>query len=148
VYSFKRKSFFCNKIIRYGEWGNDKSIRVFNRQHTHWNNAAVHESLELSADTTIIMLPGDLLHYTVSSIADYLEKTGRYAKLSAEKYFSQGKRTNYFKIYVAPVLSFIYYYIFRLGFLDGKEGYLIARTTAKYSYLKYYYLKQMNDRKK
>jgi glycosyltransferase involved in cell wall biosynthesis len=147
VYEVKRKSFFCNKMIRYGEWGGDKTIRLFNRTHTQWNNAPVHESLILDSNTKVIQLKGDLLHYTVSSVTDYLKKTSQYAHLSAEKYFAAGKPTNYLKIYISPLLNFLQHYIFRLGFLDGREGFLIAKTSAKYTHLKYWYLKELNDKK-
>ncbi len=146
VYEVKRKSFFCNKLIRYGEWAGDRTIRLFNRNHASWNDAAVHERLAFAADIKVVSLKGSLLHYTVNNVEEYLGKTMRYAKLSAEKYFAQGKKTNYFKIYLAPLFTFLQHYIFRLGFLDGREGFLIARTTARYTHLKYRYLKEMNDK--
>ena len=146
IYEVKRKNFFCNKPIHYGEWAGDKAIRLFNRKVASWNDAAVHENLVFSNDTKVVLLKGSLLHYTVNNVEDYLEKTERYAKLSAKKYFEQGKKTNYFKIYFAPLFTFLQHYVFRLGFLDGRLGFFIAKTTARYTYLKYYYLKQMNDK--
>ncbi len=146
VYEVKRKNFFCNKPIHYGEWAGDKAIRLFNRKIASWNDAAVHEKLILPNDMKVVLLKGSLSHYTVHNVEDYLEKTERYAKLSAEKYFTQGKKTNYFKIYLSPLFTFLQHYIFRLGFLDGRLGFFIAKTTARYTYLKYYYLKQMNDK--
>lgn len=147
VYRVKRRSFFCNKPIRYGEWGNDSTIRLFNRKKCRWNNEAVHETLDLPPQAQVQWLKGSLLHYTVSNVEEYMEKTVRYAKLSAEKYFAAGRQAGYFKIYVAPLFGFLQHYIFRLGFLDGKEGFIIARTTAKYTYLKYLYLRRLNDKK-
>jgi len=62
-----------------------------------------------------------------------------------KKYQQQGKKAGWLKRYLSPLFSFIQNYIFRLGFLDGKEGLLIARTTARYTYLKYTYLKELNN---
>ncbi len=146
VYEIQFKNFFCNKWIRFGEWSGDKHIRLFNRNKIQWNGAAVHESLVLPPGTQTILLKGNILHYTSRDLDDYMNKTISYAKLNAEKYHLQGKKTNFFKLRLSPAFSFIQHYFFRLGFLDGWEGYLIARTTAWYTFLKYSYLKEMNEK--
>jgi glycosyltransferase involved in cell wall biosynthesis len=146
VYNFKFKNFFCNKWIRFGEWAGDKHVRLFNRNKIKWNSAAVHEGLTLTSGTKIIMLPGNILHYTTQNINEYISKTVAYAKLNATKYHLQGRRSNFFKLHVVPGLTFFQHYILRLGFLDGWEGYLIAKTTARYTFLKYNFLKEMNKK--
>ena len=146
VYNFKFKNFFCNKWIRFGEWAGDKHVRLFNRNKIKWNSAAVHEGLTLTSHTKIIMLPGNILHYTVQNINEYISKTVTYAKLNATKYHLQGRHSNFFKLRMAPGLTFFQHYILRLGFLDGWEGYLIAKTTAWYTFLKYSFLKEMNKK--
>lgn len=143
LFEIKFKNFFCGKYIRFGEWGFDKHIRLFNRNKVNWNNAAVHEELIIPPDAKTKTATGSILHYTASSMEEYLGKTNDYATLNANKYFKEGKKTIFFKQYFSPVLTFLQYYIFRLGFLDGKEGFVIAKTTAWYTYLKYKYLKQL-----
>jgi glycosyltransferase involved in cell wall biosynthesis len=143
VYSLHFKNFFCGKWIRYGEWGTDRHIRLFNRKTVQWDAAAVHEQLMLPPNTTVITLPGNVLHYTVHSLQDYMEKTVRYARMNAAKYFAQGKKSNFIKLRISPAFSFVQNYILRLGFLDGWEGYLTAKTTAWYTFLKYAYLKEL-----
>ncbi len=147
VFSIRRKNFFCNKWIRFGEWASDWHIRVFNRQTTSWNNAAVHENLIFAGAVTTSKLAGSILHYTVQNKRDYIAKMDGYARMSATKYVEAGKKTSFFKQYFSPVFAFMQHYIFRLGFLDGKEGLTIARTTARYTFLKYRYLKEMNEQK-
>ncbi len=144
VYKLKFKNFFGNKWIRFGEWSGDKHIRLFNRNKVKWNNVTVHEGLTLKSDTKVILLPGNVLHYTTQNIEEYISKTIAYAKLNATKYQLLGKQANFFKIRVVPGLTFFQHYILRLGFLDGWEGYLIAKTTAWYTFLKYSFLKEMN----
>jgi glycosyltransferase involved in cell wall biosynthesis len=111
VFEIKFKNFFCGKLIRFGEWGFDKHIRLFNRKKVRWNAAAVHESLQLPDDVR------------------------------------QGKKINWLKQYLSPVFSFIQNYFFKLGFLDGREGFIIAKATAKYTRLKYKYLAVMQASK-
>ena len=144
VYNFKFKNFFCNKWIRFGEWSGDKHIRLFNRNYVRWNDAAVHEGLTIDHTTKVVMLKGSILHYTTQSIDEYIDKTVAYARLNATKYHMQGKKASFFKLRMAPGLTFFQHYILGLGFLDGWEGYLIAKTTAWYTFLKYSFLKEMN----
>ena len=148
IFEFKFKNFFAGKWIRYGEWSGDIHVRLFNRKKIRWNDVAVHESLVLPAGIQTKLLKGNILHYTSSGMDDYISKTIAYAKLNAEKYHLQGKQASFFKLRLAPGLTFFQHYILRLGFLDGWEGYLIAKTTAWYTFLKYSYLKEMNKRSK
>ena len=148
VYNFKFKNFFCSKWIRFGEWSGDKHVRLFNRNVIRWNTAAVHEELTVNNTTKTVMMQGNILHYTTNSIDEYINKTIMYAKLNAAKYYVKGKRAGFFKLRVAPGLTFFQHYILRLGFLDGWEGYLIAKTTAWYTFLKYSFLKDMHKHSK
>lgn len=143
IYSLTRQNFFCNKRIRFGEWSGDTHMRVFNRSRAKWNSAPVHEDLDVEAGIKVIKLKGKLLHYTSSGMTDYIDKTMNYARLHAEKSFKQGKKAGFIKLYLAPAFGFIKHYFFELGFLDGFEGYLIAKTTAWYSFLKYAYLRDL-----
>ena len=144
VYRLTRKSFFCDKMIRYGVWGGDTCVRLFNRKVARWDASEVHEDLSYEGEVHIQPLKGSLLHYTVNSLNEYSNKTISYARLSAKKYFQRGKSAGFVKLYFAPAFSFFRYYIFRLGFLDGWEGYLICRTYSWYTFMKYVFLREMN----
>ncbi len=143
VFNIRFKNFFCNKWIRFGEWGFDWHIRLFNRKKVQWNNVAVHENLEFPENVIVTKLTGNILHYTVQNRQEYDAKTDYYARMNAKKYLLAGKKPNFFKQYLSPVFAFIQHYIFRLGFLDGAAGFIIAKTTARYTFLKYHYLKEM-----
>jgi glycosyltransferase involved in cell wall biosynthesis len=144
VFNIRFKNFFCNKWIRFGEWGFDWHIRLFNRKKVQWNNVAVHENLVFPDGVIVTKIKGNILHYTVQNLAEYDAKTDYYARMNANKYVAAGKKANIFKQYFSPLFAFIQHYIFRLGFLDGKAGFIIAKTTARYTFLKYHYLKEMN----
>src|SRR5688572_25018416 len=118
VYEFRYKNFLGNKWLRFGEWGNDKHTRLFNRRQVKWNDAEVHESLIIPQGIKKSTIHGYVLHKTASSIDEYKSKMDKYARLNAEKYFKQGKKAGEFKIYFSPIFSFIINYFLRLGFLD------------------------------
>ena len=137
VYQIDFKNHLGEKHLRWGEWGKDTHIRLFNRNVVNWNEAAVHESLHIPSSVTIAKLPGAILHRTMKDTVEYSQKIVRYALLNAEEYFAQGKRSSWAKRYLSPQFSFFKHYIFRLGFLDGWEGLVSARMTAYYTFLKY-----------
>ncbi|HCN82261.1 MAG TPA: glycosyltransferase family 2 protein, partial [Sphingobacteriaceae bacterium] len=71
VYDFNFKVYFNSKLIRYGSWGNDHQIRLFNRAHARWLEVPVHEKLIFSKAVTVKRLTGNIHHYSVNSISEY-----------------------------------------------------------------------------
>ena len=145
VYQLKFKNFLGDKWLRFGEWGNDRHARLFNRNKVKWNDAEVHESLLLPEQVKLISVAGYVLHRTAININEYEIKTRNYALLNAEKYFKQGKRSGDLKMFFSAVFSFIKNYFFKLGFLDGVTGYHCARINAEYTFLKYKRLKKLSQ---
>ena len=144
VYEVRFKNFLADKWIRYGEWGFDKHIRLFNRKQVSWNDAEVHERLLFPKDVIIKQLKGHVLHYTMKNEEVYKNKMKNYASLNAEKYFREGKQVFGLKQWLSPVFSFLQNYIFKLGFLDGKAGLTCASMTARYTFWKYRKLKELS----
>ena len=147
VYQFRFKNYLGSKYIKWGEWGGDKHIRLFNRHFVNWDDASVHEQLVIPKDTRVQQLKGYILHFTMKDMIEYSNKLVQYALLNAEKYYQQGKKASWFKRHVNPVFSFINHYFFQLGFLDGWEGLVTARMTSFYTFLKYTRLHELNSKK-
>jgi glycosyltransferase involved in cell wall biosynthesis len=145
VYEIRFKNFLGNKYLRYGEWGNDKHKRLFNRRHINWDDAPVHEGLILPKNISILTAQGFILHRTVNNLNEYAFKMSHYAMLNASKYFEQKKKSSWIQRRLAPGFAFIKYYFFKLGFLDGEAGYTCARMTAYYTFLKYARLRELNQ---
>ncbi len=145
VYQIRFKNLLGTKHLRWGEWGGDRHIRLFNRQVVRWDDAIIHESLQIPPAATVVQLKGSILHRTMKDTVEYSQKMVNYALLNAEKYYRQGKKSTWVKRYLAPPFSFLKHYLFQLGFLDGWEGLLSARMTAFYTFLKYARLHEMEE---
>jgi glycosyltransferase involved in cell wall biosynthesis len=145
AYNLRFKNFLGRKHIRWGEWGFDSHIRLFHRAHVGWNDAPVHEQLQLPKEVKIKNLRGSVLHRTVRDMVVYSRKVVEYALLNAGKYHAAGKRATFVKRFIAPPFTFIKFYIFKLGFLDGWEGLVCARMTAHYTFLKYARLYELRN---
>lgn len=143
VYQLKFRNYFVSKWLRFGEWGRDKHIRLFNREQVQWNDAEVHESLVIPGDHKVITLEGFVLHMTVTDLQEYKKKLDDYAARAAEKYLSSGRKSFPMAAYFSSAFSFLKNYFFRLGFLDGKEGFRCASMTANYTFQKYKKLEEI-----
>jgi len=146
LYGFKIKSFLGLKKINFGEWGRQRIYRFYNRQQAAWDSTLVHEKIT-GENIYRKIISGDLLHYTMKDMEEFDSKTILYANLSAKKYAALGKKASWIKRFISPAFSFFQNYIFRLGFLDGKEGLIIAYTSAKYVFLKYEFLHLLLQKK-
>ena len=146
IYKIRFRNFLGNRPLYYGEWGRDWHMRLFNKKQVSWDEEPVHEKLIMPPGSTIKKFKGFLLHRTADDIADYAAKTVRYAILNAEKYHRKGVKSSWLKIRVAPGFSFFNYYILKAGFLDGHAGYVCAKMTAHYTFLKYARLRELNKR--
>jgi glycosyltransferase involved in cell wall biosynthesis len=147
VYQISFKNLLGDKHLRWGEWGGDKHIRLFNRQVVSWDDAIIHERLQIPPAAKVVQLKGAVLHRTMKDTVEYSHKMVNYALLNAEKYHRQGKKATWTKRCIAPPFSFLKHYIFQLGFLDGWEGLLSARMTAFYTFLKYARLHELSKGK-
>jgi glycosyltransferase involved in cell wall biosynthesis len=144
VYNFRFRAWLGDAMIRYGEWGGDNHIRMYNRQQVKWNEDAVHEGLIFPENVAVQQLKGYIHHHTSKNLEDFASKTVRYAMLNAEKYHRQGKKAGWLKCRIAPGFSFFINYLIKLGFLDGEAGYTVAKMNAWYTWLKYARLRELN----
>jgi glycosyltransferase involved in cell wall biosynthesis len=141
IYRFRRKNYLGKKKIQFGTLGFETVKRIYNRRHAQWDLTLVHEKLE-SVHPSEKMIKGSIDHFGFKNEDDYQSKAVLYAQMSAEKYFIQGKKSTWFKKFGSPFFNATKSYIFQLGFLDGRAGWISTRTIAYYSWLKYFYLQQ------
>ncbi|VAW63395.1 Putative two-domain glycosyltransferase [hydrothermal vent metagenome] len=142
VYRINRLTYFCNKFIRHSGWYPDKIVRLFNRKHYQFNDAQVHESVGCK-EAPKVDLKGDLYHYTLESLEEYIDKRNRYARAWASAQFKKGRKVSSFMILMHSLFAFLRHYIFRLGILDGYQGFLISVIQMQYTFNKYNFLKFM-----
>lgn len=139
-YTMNRCTNYCGKWIRHGLWYPDKKLRLFNRKLVQWTNDAIHETTLVKPNTTIGHLQGDILHYSYNSLEEHITQNNKFSTLSAENYYARGKKAGVFKIMFNPCWSFLSSYLFRMGFLDGFAGFVIAWNIAHLTFMKYYKL--------
>ncbi len=120
AYRMPRRNRFMGRWLRHGEGYPDCSLRLFDRRHGRWSDDPVHE--KVLYEGVIGSLEGDLLHESCESLEAYLAKQNRYTTLQAAELFRCGRRVSVGVLLLSPLLRFVRFYVFRLGFLDGVPG--------------------------
>jgi glycosyltransferase involved in cell wall biosynthesis len=142
-YSMNRLSWFCDQWIRHGTWYPDRKLRLVLKSSAKWGGMNPHDKLELDKSSVVKHLSGDLLHYTYYSMDEYILQGNKFSSIAAKAMFEQGKKAGYLNLIWNPFISFMKNYFFRAGFLDGFNGYIIARQSASQTFLKYAKLIQL-----
>jgi len=135
AYSMPRCSFYLGRWIRHGDWYPDRCTRLWRRGHGCWAGEEPHACPEV--EPPVGRLKGDLLHYTMESYERQIAKTVAYADDFVNTCRANGRRISALDLWFRPTFRFLRSYLFRLGFLDGWQGYSIAWMTAFYTFLRY-----------
>jgi len=134
-YYVPRKNFFLGKWIRRGGWWPDHTLRLFLKDKALMEERKVHEKVAVNGKAGY--LRNHLKHYTYRTVSDYMKKMETYSTLSAEEMKAQGKSSSLAKMILHPVSTFFKMYFFRLGFMDGLHGLVLAVLYSTYTFLKY-----------
>jgi len=162
-----RKVIFYGKWIRHCGWYPSWNLRLFRHGHGRYEQREVHEHLLLDGEAGYCR--HDLIHEDLRDMSFWIAKHNRYSSQEAgeldrvrrgastaglQASFLKGslERKRFIKERIWPhlpgraFLAFFYWYFFRLGFLDGKHGFLFCQmhaifeqfTTAKLWELEHY----------
>jgi glycosyltransferase involved in cell wall biosynthesis len=127
-YYIARRNFFLGRWIRHGGFYPDRKLRLFRRGKGEFVERAVHETIRVNGPTGT--LDGDLIHQAYPTLTGYIETMNRYSSLGAEIAVEKGHTSRssvafLINTYYRPALNLTWNYIFRGGFLDGREGFLL-----------------------
>jgi len=139
-----RTNYLFGKKLLFGGQGNEKILRFFRRDRGRFEQP-IHEKVVVKGKVSEVS--GELLHYSSSSVEDYLKKLSLYTHFEAHWMKEKGVKPTFFDLVVKPCLRFLYNYVFRLGFLDGYPGFLYHTLSVCYDFLKYARLLELHSKK-
>jgi len=143
-YSFNRLNNYCGQWIKHGGWYPDRKLRLWDTTLGKWEGENPHDEFKMTESSRVKTLKSDILHYTLSTREEHKKQIEYFTTIAAQAAFEKGKKSSYFKMLASSLLKFIKDYIFKLGFLDGKNGFIIASLSAGATYTKYRKLKDLN----
>lgn len=137
VYKIARLSEIFGRQIHHSGWYPDYVIRLYRTDFAAYGDELVHEKVHFPPTAKVEKLQGDLLHYTYKNIHHYLVKSANYAKAWAIQRQRVGKKATIFQGITHAISAFLKMYILKVGFLDGKQGLLLAILSAHSTFVKY-----------
>jgi glycosyltransferase involved in cell wall biosynthesis len=139
AFRMPRLSSFCGRLMRHSGWWPDYVTRLFRRGHARFSDDLIHE--RVLVDGPVGRLGPPLRHEAVRDLEQILAKINAYSSAGAESMLRAGRRGSLAAALVHGYWAFLRAYLLRAGFLDGREGFMLAVCDFEVTY--YRYLKLM-----
>lgn len=151
-YYIPRINYFLGRRIRHCGWHPDHQLRLFKKEKGIYDGREVHSQILLEGQAGYLKNP--IIHLARDSIFEYISKLNRHTSWEVSEMSKKQThllvetnipRPLYKKILrkiwkylpFKPIITFIWLYIFRLGFLDGYRGFLISIFQSFYVFISY-----------
>lgn len=142
IYSVPRLSRYLGRPMRHSGWWPDRVVRLFRRGSARFSPDLVHEKLVFSGPAG--RLRAHLEHEAFINLEEVLDKINRYSSAGAEMARQRGKDSSLGLAILKGVVAFLRTYVIRLGFLDGREGFMLAVSNAEGTYYRQLKLMLLN----
>lgn len=140
AYFVPRRNLFMGRWIRHSGWyPNYRQPQLFRKGAMTYDLLPVHEGYVLHTDKKPGYLKNAIWQYPFKGVGEVMRKADKYSTLGASKI--QHKRITVWTAFAHGVWSFLKHYVFKLGFLDGGPGLVIAVGNFEGTF--YRYLKAM-----
>ena len=139
AFRMPRSSSFCGRFMKHSGWWPDYITRLWRRGAGQFSEDHVHDRVIVGGQCGRLRYP--LLHESVNNLEQMIAKMNWYSSASAHMFHRQGRRASLATALLHGWWAFTRTYFLRLGFLDGREGFMLAVANAEGSY--YRYLKLM-----
>ena len=127
IYQVPRKNFFMGRWIKHSGWyPNYRQPQLFRNGKMRYTTESVHEGYISQSDKKIGVIKNFIWQFPFKNTEEILRKANRYSTLGVQKLQEKEKNSTVFKAFLHGSWSFIKHYIFKLGFLDGGPGFVIA----------------------
>ncbi|MFO1388543.1 glycosyltransferase family 2 protein [Cellvibrio sp.] len=143
IWQINRLAWCFGRFIKHSGMHPDWIPRLYPRNKAKFDATRVHERLTNHLNLPVRRLDGVLLHYPFDSIRHQQQKAAHYAEEWALQRAAVGKKTSMTSAVLHALACFIRMYIFRLGFLDGRQGLLLALLLSQSTFVKYAELWQL-----
>ena len=141
AYWIPRLNLYFGRWVRHGGFYPDRKLRLFRRGAARLSEGVGPHSTPQFAGPKG-RLKGDMLHYAYPTLAIYLEHMSRYSSDIAPLLAAKGRTSSspaafLWNAVANPAATFLYNYVFRLGFLDGREGLILHINHSVYIHWKF-----------
>ncbi len=127
IFHVPRKNYFMGRWIKHSGWyPNYRQPQLFRRGKMSYDLKEVHEGYISHSEKKIGVIKNEIWQIPFKNTEEIMHKANRYSTLGVAKLKNRGKTGSVFKAFLHGLWSFIKHYVFKLGFLDGGPGFVIA----------------------
>jgi glycosyltransferase involved in cell wall biosynthesis len=143
-----RKNVILGAWMRHGLRWPDYQTRFFRRGAAHFLPTVHGQTIvQGRVESLPACLEMALLHDPVDDFGDWVRKLTRYAIMDGQTMHRDGVRPSWWKTIFYPPALFLYDYVWRRSFLDGRRGLILAAIMAYYTFLKRVILWELSTQK-
>ncbi len=137
-YDINRKVIYAGRVLEHA-WQPEWRLRLVRQGAARWAGFDPHDTMELidPQSSLIARLDGALIHDTMPSMGEFLERQARHAKTSAKSLAAAGKTTSPLKLITSPTGAFLKQIVLRHAWRDGWRGWAAAGATAAAALMKH-----------
>ena len=144
-YFFNRLNNYCGQWIKHGGWYPDKKLRLWDSSKGQWEGENPYDEFRMQSGVNIQSFKSDILHYTLGTRQEHKDQIEYFTTIAAKAAHKNNKKSSSAKMIFSAITKFVKDYIFKLGILDGKNGFIIAWLSAGATFTKYKKLKQLQS---
>lgn len=146
AYYVPRRNYFMGRWIRHsGYYPDYRQPQLFRKGVMTFSLDPVHEAFDLSTDK-IGYLKSAIWQFPFKDLDQILHKCNRYSTLGAQKLDDQGRQAGMASALSHGIWAFFHQYLFKLGFLDGWPGFVLALNLFESTFYKYAKLHERQSR--
>jgi glycosyltransferase involved in cell wall biosynthesis/uncharacterized protein YbaR (Trm112 family) len=152
-FQIPRRNIFQGRMLRHAWWYPDYQLRLFRTDRGRFEDRLVHEHVIVDGETGFLRSP--LMHENLKGIEAFVRRHTRYADLEAQEmlrvrdtrsrtaasgrpFGSWPERRRWLKLTVwyrmpfRPAIRFLWMFVVKRGFLDGRQGLVYCQLLAAY----------------
>lgn len=126
--------FFFGKTIKYGVFLNKKKLLLFDKTRHSYS-----EECNRKPPKRLTLFKNKINSFSYKNFEDFNSRLNMIRKEEALVLFQKNKRPNIYHFFMKPFFIFTNQFFFKLGFLNGREGFILAYISS-FSILKRYFI--------
>lgn len=134
-FALRRRNYVGKRWIKCCRWYPDYLVRLFRKDKLQFAELKQHAYVPT---TNTCQLKADIIHYRYKNIDQLFAKPERnYSTRGAKILFLKGEKANALTPLLHGFSAFVVNYFFRGGILGGLDGYILSKSIAHNSFMKY-----------
>jgi glycosyltransferase involved in cell wall biosynthesis len=134
-YKIPRLTYHIGKFIKHSGWYPLKRYRFFLKGFAKWTGENPHDYIEITGSGS--SLSGDIIHYSFKDLTHQVDTINKFSSIVAYTRYIKNTKSPILKSIYKPLIKFFEIYFFKLGFLDGYAGFIIAISSSYSTFLKF-----------